>query len=295
MKAELVEDTRSLLGEGPQLFPDGALWWVDLLAGKIFRRAHHHSDEVACSPGEVSAVLPWVSGYLALTRAGVVGFSPSGDTVMTRNLTGGDDTLRCSDAAVLPDGGIAVGIVDRDLAPGRGSLVVVHPDGDTTVIVDNATIPNGIGTTPDGSEVVWLDSPTHTLVRFTFDAATGCLTEPRNWVTLSPDLGVPDGLCVDREGGVWVAMWGGGRVIHLTPNGVHDKTIDVPVDHVTSVAFDAEDTLIITTGTAALPEEDRTTLPGAGGLWALPHHRHGTRGLPPRVATLTPHHFPSHL
>jgi sugar lactone lactonase YvrE len=295
MKAELIEDTRSLLGEGPQLFPDGALWWVDLLAGKVFRRTSPPSEEVATYPGEVSKVLPWVGGYLALTRAGVVGVSHTGETVMRIDLTGGDETLRCSDAAVLPGGGIAVGIVDRDLTPGRGRLVAVHPDGETTVIVDNATIPNGIGITPDGSEAVWVDSPTHTLIRFTIDATTGGLTTPRDWVTLSPHLGVPDGLCIDREGGVWVAMWGGGRVLHLDASGRHDHTIEVPVDHVTSVAFDARDTLIITTGTAALSEEERHSLPGAGGLWAVPHSVHRTRGLVPRVSSLTPHHFPAHL
>jgi sugar lactone lactonase YvrE len=295
MRAELLEDTQCLLGEGPRLFPDGSLWWVDLLAGRVFRRqGGGRSTHVASYPGEVSTALPWINGYLALTRRGVVAVSFQGDTVATIDLTEGDASMRCSDATVLPDGGIAVGVVDRDLTPGRGRLIVVHPDGGTTAVVDEATIPNGIGTTPDGSEVVWVDSPTHQLVRFTIDATTGCLTNRRNWVTLSPHLGVPDGLCIDREGGVWVAMWGGGRVIHVDATGHHDGTVDVPVDHVTSVAFDSDDTLIITTGNVALTTEQRGNTPGAGGLWGLPHHAHGTRGLPPRVSTLTPHHLPAH-
>jgi len=284
--AELVEPVGALLGEGPQLFPDGTLRWVDLLAGTAFIRQEGHSSVAARYPHEVSKVLPWVHGHLALTRTGVEMVAESGETVATIDLTAGDSSLRCSDATVLPHGGIAVGIVDRDLAPGRGSLVVVHPDGGITCAVDRATIPNGIDVMPDGVEVVWVDSPTHTLTRFTIDPASGNLVNPREWVTFPPSLGVPDGLCADTKGGVWVAMWGGAQVVHVDKTGTITATISLTVDHVTSVAFDVDDTLVITTGSVALSEDERTQTVGAGGLWGVKASVHGTRGLPPRIATL---------
>ena len=295
MIAELVEPVGALLGEGPQLFPDGTLRWVDLLAGKTFIRRDGQSSLAAAYPHEVSKVLPWLHGHLVLTRAGIALVADNGVTVAAIDLTDGDDTLRCSDATVLPHGGVAVGIVARDLAPGRGSLVVVHPDGTIAHVVDQATIPNGIDVTLDG-EVVWVDSPTHTLTRFTINPATGHLSNARNWVTLPPELGVPDGLCADVGGGVWVAMWGGGQVVHVDDRGTIDDAISLPVDHVTSVAFDADDDLVITTGSVALSERARAKTAGAGGLWGVRAGVHGNRGAPPRIATLVAESFsPSRL
>lgn len=295
MIAELVEPVGALLGEGPQLFPDGTVRWVDLLAGKVFIRKDGRSTVAAAYPHEVSKVLPWTHGHLTLTRASIDLVAISGQTVASIDLTAGDDTLRCSDATVLPHGGVAVGIVDRDLAPGRGRLVVVHPDGTIAHVVGHATIPNGIDVMPNGDEVVWVDSPTHTLTRFNIDPDTGNLVNAREWVTLPSGLGVPDGLCADADGGVWVAMWGGGKVIHVDNTGAVDATISLPVDHVTSVAFDVDDTLIITTGSVVLSEEDRVNILGAGGLWGVSASAHGTRGMRPRIATFSPHNsLPSH-
>jgi len=286
--AELAEDTRAALGEGPTLFPNGSLYWVDLVAGEVFRRDSNGSTRVQIFPYEVSKVLPWNRGYLALTRAGVEAFTGDGEEAFTINLTDGDDSLRCSDATVLPRGGIAVGVMDRDMAPGRGRLVVVDPGGDVETIVPTATIPNGIDVLASGRDIVWVDSPTQTLVRFTIDPITGTLHSPQPWAIVPPELGVPDGLCADSGGGVWVALWGGGRVVHITADGDIDATITVGVDHVTSVTFDSTNALIITTGNVILSDEERSRTPGAGGIFSVPKSIHKTRGLPPRIATVSP-------
>ncbi len=288
MHAELQEPVRALLGEGPQLFPDGALRWVDLLRGEVYVRSDDHSRLVATHRHEVSKVLPWSGGHLALTRAGLEAVTPDGALAWTLDLTGGDNSVRCSDGTVLPDGTVAVGIVDRDLTPGRGSLVRVLGDGESIRVVDGATIPNGIDVTDDSSALVWVDSPTRTLMRLAIDPSDGNLGAPRAWVSLPEQWGVPDGLCSDDAGGVWVAMWGGARVVHIDASGSVDATVFLPLDHVTSVAFDADNTLIITTASVLLSESERANSPGAGGLWGVAAPLHGTRGLPPRVATLAP-------
>jgi sugar lactone lactonase YvrE len=286
--AELTEDTRAALGEGPTLFPDGSLYWVDLVAGEVFRRDSKGSVRVQTFPYDVSKVLPWNRGFLALTRAGVEAFTGDGEAAFTIDLTDSDDSLRCSDATVLPGGGIAVGVMDRDMAPERGRLVVIHPGGDIETVVSTATIPNGIDVLASGRDVVWVDSPTQTLMRFTIDPTTGTLHSPQEWATIPPALGVPDGLCADSRGGVWVALWGGGTVVHITADGDIDAAITVGVDHVTSVAFDSADTLIITTGNVILSDEERARTPSAGGIFSVPNSIHKTHGLPPRIATLSP-------
>jgi len=292
MLAEFRERVCALLGEGPQLFPDGALRWVDLLRGEVYVRSDNHSRLTATYPHEVSKVLPWFAGHLALTRAGIEAVTADGAVAWTLDLTGGDDSVRCSDGTVLPDGTVAVGIVDRDLRPGRGSLVRVLGDGASIRVVEGATIPNGIDVTDDGSALVWVDSPTRTLMRLAIDPDDGSLGAPRAWISLPEQWGVPDGLCSDDSGGVWVAMWGGARVIHIDATGSVDATIFLPVDHVTSVAFDVDNALIITSASIVLSESERASTPGAGGLWSVAAPLHGTRGLPPRVATLAPRGLP---
>jgi sugar lactone lactonase YvrE len=294
MSVELAEDVQATLGEGPSVFPDGSLWWVDIPEGRIFRRHNEVSQLVKTYDDEVSKVLPWTYGYVVLTAHGVELVSSDGLTVSTIDVTGGDPFLRCSDGTVLPSGSIAVGVVDKNLTPGRGRLVVIQPDGSVSTIVEGASIPNGIDVDPSGQRVWWVDSPTHNIMAFDVNSDTGTIENPRPWAQVPEPLGVPDGLCADYDGGMWVALFGGGAIVHFSPDGLLDRTITIPVSHVTSVAFDTDDTLMVTSGRVLLSETERENTPGAGGLWAVSSSEHQTRGLPPRIAHITAHVFPTH-
>lgn len=293
MGVELEEAVAATLGEGPSLFPDGSLKWVDIPEGKVFSRYDGVSRLVTTYDYEVSKVLPWVFGHVALTAQGVELVSSEGRTVSTIDVTGGDPTLRCSDGTVLPSGGIAVGVVDKSLTAGRGRLVVIHTDGSISTIVEGASIPNGIDVDPTGERVWWVDSPTQTIMTFGVNPATGSLEDPQPWAYIPESLGIPDGLCADEDGGVWVALFGGGAIVHFTAEATHDYTIPIPVSHVTSVAFDASNTLIVTSGKALLSEKEKQSTSGAGALWAVSPSDHRTAGLPPRIAQLTSHEFPT--
>lgn len=288
MEAELLESTGALLGEGPQLFPDDAFRWVDLLAGTSFIFDGSTSRLEHRFPQEVGKILPWEGGAIALTKMGLEFLAPNGAVVGQTVLTDPDTPLRLSDGTVLPDGSVALGILHRDLLPGWGSLIRVTVGGDVETIVENATIPNGIAVMASGDHVVWTDSPTNTLTVFDIDPRSGALVDPRPWATIPAERGVPDGLCADADGGVWVALWGGGQVVHLDASGTLDETIEVPVSHVTSVAFDSRNTLVITSGCVVLSAEERQLTPGAGGLWGVPDAVHRTRRLPVRTACVTP-------
>ena len=292
MSAELLEDTRATLGEGPSLFPDGTLWWVDIPEGRVFSRTDLGSQLISQYDDEVSKVLPWSNGHIALTAHGVELVNTRGDILDTIDVTYGDSTLRCSDGVVLPSGGIAVGVVDKTLTAGRGRLVVIQPDGSVVTIVDRATIPNGIDVHPSGESVWWVDSTTQIIRRCDVDPMTGLIHDPTPWASVPPHLGIPDGLCADREGGVWVALWGGGAVIHFGSDGSHDQTIPLPVSHVTSCAFDTHNNLIVTSGNAVLTEVEKETIVGAGGLWSISPDIHHTSGLPPRISQVSPRDIP---
>lgn len=202
-------------------------------------------------------------------------------------LPAGHASGRCSDGTVLPDGSIAMGIVDRDLRAGRGSLVTVETDCQMREVMSSCTIPNGIATLASQEDVVWTDSATNTLTLFTWNPAKG-LHSGREWVQLPESLGTPDGLLADSSGGVWVAMWGGGRVIHVSSEGVIDATIEVGTPYPTAIAYDAHDNLVITTAAIMFREQSTPVPPGAGDLWWVEAHVHETSGLPPVIARLSP-------
>ena len=132
---------------------------------------------------------------------------------------------------------------------------------------------------PDGGTFYYVDSMTGTVDAFTYDAETGALRDRRPAVTL-PDGGA-DGITVDAEGGLWVALWGHGEIHRYLPDGRHDRTVRVPARHVTSCEFGgpALDQLFITS--SAVPRGDAGDIEPspAGGLFVC---RPGVVGLPAR-------------
>jgi len=286
MRAELYEHVGADLGEGPQLFPDGSMRWVDLIRGEVYRKGEGPSALERSYPYEISKVLPWEGGELALTRLGVEAVDATHRQVFRLPLTASLEQGRCSDGTVLPDGSIALGILDRDLRPRRGSLVSVGKDCQVREVVRECTIPNGIASLASGDKVVWTDSATHMLTLLEWSESTG-LHSPQPFAHFPDSVGTPDGLVADSSGGVWVAMWGGGAVVHVSEEGVIDDTIEVGTPFPTAVAFDAQNNLLITTGAVVFREQSLPVPPGAGDLWTVAARDHGTRGLPPVTALLS--------
>jgi sugar lactone lactonase YvrE len=285
LKAELLFDAQAELGEGLQLSPNGNMTWVDIERGEVHGIAAGATHCLHKMPHPVSKVLPWAHGYLVFGTEHVIGFNPLHQEILRFAVNPRDSNLRFSDGAVLPDGTVAVGIMDLGLAPKRGSLVRILHDWTIEPVLEGATIPNGIGLGPSRDELIWIDSPTQELTRFRFDAA-GQLVRSGTRAVIGRKLGVPDGLCVDSDGGCWVALWGGGKVIRINQSGEIDCEISVGCSNVTSCGFDQNDNLLITTATATLSAGD-AILPGAGGIWVVPAELHLRHGLVPLQATLS--------
>jgi sugar lactone lactonase YvrE len=276
------------LGEGLTLFPDGGMYWVDLLAGLVYRLDGEHNHRVGSHPTEVSKVLPWNRGAILLTRSGLLFHDSTQETLGTLDLTSGDSALRCSDGAVLPDGSLVVGIMDRNMAPHAGRFVHINHRGEIHSVVEKTSVSNGVAVLASEKNIVWTDSATARIMVLDIDPATGIPHSPRTLCEVPPDWGVPDGLATDASGGVWIALWGGGAVRRVDARGALTHTIEIPVPHVTSLAFDADNNLWISTATVVLSPEQRKSLPGAGGLWRIDNHQLPFTGLPVYVATLNP-------
>ena len=118
-----------------------------------------------------------------------------------------------------------------------GELYRLDAGGRLNPVVKNVTVSNGLGWSPDGSRMYYADSPLRRVDVFDYDPATGEAFARRAFADLSEAEGVPDGLTVDADGCVWVAMWGGSALRRFTAEGQPDAVLPVPVSQPTSCAF----------------------------------------------------------
>jgi sugar lactone lactonase YvrE len=161
--------------------------------------------------------------------------------------------------------------------PGAGALYRLDPDGSVRVVLEQVTVSNGLDWSPDGSRVYYNDTATQRIAVFDYDREAG-LTDRRLFVDLSAEAKRPDGLTVDGQGGVWVALSNGGAVRRYTPHGLLDAVVEVPARKVTACTFGGPnlDQLFITTSREGLePGVD----PLAGSLFRVVV---GVTGLPVR-------------
>lgn len=246
------------LGEGPvwDVVRHRAVW-VDILTSRVLWRKMDSDDigELGL-PAHVGAVLPTETNrWLACLPDGVYLTdleSPSMEFVATfpHRVEGGERrVMRANDAKVSPDGFAYCGTMSYspEEHPGAGALYVLNRDTLQTV-VEHATISNGIGWSPDGSVMYFVDSPTGRIDQASY-RGPGEPLEWRPFAYIDAQLGVPDGLTVDSAGSIWVAVWGAGQVLNFAPTGSLVGHLQIPCTQTTSCAFVGEDlqTLIITT------------------------------------------------
>jgi sugar lactone lactonase YvrE len=139
------------------------------------------------------------------------------------------------------------------------------------LILDGLTISNGLGWSPDGGTMYLADSGTRVVHAFTFDADGGTISEDRVLIELAAEVGDPDGLTVDADGDLWVAIYGGGRVHRYVPDGALREELFVPAGQTTSCAFAGPglNRLYVTTATENWSDEQRRADPAAGLTYRL--------------------------
>ena len=133
-------------------------------------------------------------------------------------------------------------------------------------MLGDLTISNGLGWSPDGRTMYLVDSGPRVVLAFTFDPGRGAISEGRVLITVAEELGAPDGMTVDAGGDLWVAIYGGGRLHHYSPEGELRRAIPVPAEQTTCCVFAGADlnVLYVTTATENRSEEERRADPTAG-------------------------------
>ena len=276
---EIAVRASAALGEGPTWdAAAGHLLWVDILGSRV--HTYHPGTgrrTVLATEQHVGAAKPRSGGGLVVNLRDGVGLYPPGAAGAAPGAGGPDAAAfrwlhrdpvpgrRANDAAVAPDGSLWCGTMRYDEAPGGGTLTRIAPDGTVRTLLDDVTVSNGTGWSPDGRRVYYVDSPTRRVDVFDVDDG-GLPVNRRTFATVED--GYPDGLTVDAEGGVWVALWDGGAVHRYTPDGGLDRVLALPVRRPTACAFGGAGLtdLYVTTARTGLPHPH----PAAGSLLVVP-------------------------
>jgi sugar lactone lactonase YvrE len=276
-RAEQFTDPCTYHGEGPFWDPaNNLLLLVDMLAGTLVAvdadggtRRHKLAKVAAAIRARRGG------GYVLATENQFVLLRPdlTEQTALPPVFT--DPLVRMNDGGCDPQGRFYCGTMAYAETPGAGTLYRLDPDGSVHVTLSEVTISNGLQWNRVGDIVFYADTPTGRVDSFDFDPTSGAFTDRRTFTEIS-DAGYPDGMAIDEEDGIWVALWGGSAVHRYDKTGRLDLVVDLPVSNVTACAFGGPDlrTLFITTSHQGLDPADQ---PDAGAVF---RYEPGVRGAP---------------
>ena len=283
MNIRAISDVVSDLGEGPLWSPQtNCVTWTDITQNKF-----HTADldtgatHSFSSPSMVGAIAHTRGGdYIAATQEGFAHVSIDGRFSALHTFLAAD--MRMNDGKVDPVGRFWAGSLALSFEKNRGSLYVLEKDGSYSSVLDDVTLSNGMGWSPDSNFFYYIDSIPGVLKRFDYEAVHGRISNPVDLITFDTSNGIPDGMSVTADGKITVALWDGGRVEVYEPSGKKISEIKVGVSRPTSCTFGGADgdVLIVTTASQGI-DLDKEPLAGkilavtGTGLSGLPAHRYG--------------------
>jgi sugar lactone lactonase YvrE len=276
---EIAVRANAKLAEGPRW--DAAarrLLWVDI-EGCELHVLERGEDRAIGLDAMVGAAAPTSSGAVLVALADRLALVDLADeSVRTLVRLPHGPALRSNDGACDAAGRFWIGTMALDEKPGAGALY--RYDGSLERVLDEVTLSNGIGWTRDATRMYYIDSPVQRVDLFDFELASGRVDDRRPFVSIDESDGIPDGLTVDDEGGVWVALYGGSCVHRYDESGHLDAVLEVPAKNVTSCCFGGGDGRSLFVTTAAPDGNVYVTQPGVSGPPAHVFHAGGTRTAP---------------
>jgi sugar lactone lactonase YvrE len=287
---DVVVDARALLGEGPCWDErKGLLYWIDGLGRKVHVFDPKTGQDRSCSLEHAVGCIVMREGGGALLSLDDGIYSFDTETFETRRLVNPEEGItgnRFNDGKADSRGRMWFGSMSLAAnegdgnVPASGSLYCMETDLGVRKVLGGVTISNGLGWSPDDRVMYYIDSPTRRVDAFDFDPESGTIRNRRTVVRISESGVMPDGMCVDGEGMLWVAQWGGSGVSRWNPaTGAMIEFVRVPALNVTCCAFGGPDLdeLYITTSTIGSDEGSGSSESRPGALYRT---RPGVRGLP---------------
>lgn len=287
IEVEVFDERICDLGEGP--FDDNLrkrAVWLDILSGKVLYKTWDGLEAGEFSVGEhIGALVPASSGkYIACMVEGPAEMDEKGNWKLITKYKDNDAKFsalatRSNDAKCDPFGDLWLGTMTYEMQEDEAALYRLRARANKTERLHAATISNGLGWSPNRDLMYYIDTFKYRVDIFDVDA-NGDPQNRRTFADIPQEDGFPDGMCVDAEGGIWVALWGGGQVRRYEPNGNLSEIVKVPGKQSTSCAFVGPDLdlMIITTAQRGSPTTEITDdSPGAGKTYAI---KPGVKGMP---------------
>jgi len=278
MNIRAISEVTSDLGEGPIWSADtNSVTWTDITQN-TFHTADIDTGKTMSFgvPSMVGAIAHSKDGgYIAATQKGFARIDVDGKYSPLHSFL--PDDMRMNDGKVDPSGRFWAGSMALSFEKGRGSLYVLEKDNLYRSILDDITLSNGMGWSPDAQYFYYIDSVPGVLKRFDYDLYTGHISNPKDLITFDSSSGIPDGMSMCSDGKIVIALWDGGRIEIYEQSGEKVSEITLGVSRPTSCTFAGpnRDILIVSTASQGI---DRADEPLAGKILAVTGT--GLSGLP---------------
>jgi len=278
MNIRAISEVISDLGEGPIWSANtNSVTWTDITQN-TFHTADIDTGRTMSFgvPSMVGAIAHSKDGgYIAATQKGFARIGVDGKYSPLHTFL--PDDMRMNDGKVDPSGRFWAGSMALSFERGRGSLYVLEKDNSYRSILDDITLSNGMGWSPDAQYFYYIDSVPGVLKRFDYDLYTGHISNPKDLITFDSSSGIPDGMSMSSDGKIVIALWDGGRIEIYEPSGEKVSEITLGVSRPTSCTFAGpnRDILIVSTASQGIDQADE---PLAGKILAVTGT--GLSGLP---------------
>ena len=274
MKAEILNSSQCILGEGPVWHAQRkCCFWVDIEKGILYeynwltKITRYWSFDY-----KLSLAIQGRNNHLILgLNGGIARFDLESENLewlldIETKIAGN----RCNDGSCDSFGRLWIGTMQMQFKKGAGSLYCIDKDLNIKKKLNKVSISNGIAWSLDDTRLYFIDSPTQVVQSFIFEEKTGDIKFEKNVIQIPEKMGTPDGMVIDEEGMLWIAHWGGFGVFRWNPldGKILDK-VDIPAPNVTSCTFAGPnlDHLVITTARENLKKEDLKRYPESGNTF----------------------------
>ena len=268
-------EAQPFLGEGPVwLGESGRLLWVDILAPALhLSDPADGTDREIALPELVGAVVPRRSGGFVAAMGGAFRLLDAEGRVTGTLGTPEPEQHgnRFNDAKCDRAGRLFAGTMAMDASPGQGTLWRLGADGRIAAVETGVHVSNGLGWSPDDRNFYFTDTGARTVWVYDYDIGTGAPTNRRAFVVMQDGAAKPDGMAVDAEGFIWIALWDGWGVARYAPDGRLDRFVSLPVPRPTSLAFGGKDgrPLFVTSARVRLSAAQLAEAPLSGSVFAF--------------------------
>lgn len=264
----------SHLGESPMWDEnEGVLWWIDIYKPTLnrFDPESGRNEEIVLDQNIHAIAVRREGGIVGSFEHGIGFLDPASARVTTVTNPIGEVEAKFNDGKCDQSGRFWTGSMSNDWVTPVGCLYRFDADGSVRTMDSGFNLSNGMGWSLDNTTMYFTDFGQSTIFAYDYDAETGGIDNRRPFVEIPEDEGRPDGMTVDADGCLWVALWDGWAVARFDPSGKRIETIPMPCMRPTSCMYGGADlsTMYVTSATMMLTEEQLADQPLAGALFAI--------------------------